>query len=49
MKQEKKEKHPIYRLIMGMFVFLLAMGILILVLGILWGDDILLLRQMQSV
>ena len=35
----KKEKHPIYRLILFCLILLLALGILLLVLGLCAGVD----------
>lgn len=35
----KKEKHPVYRLILVILLLLLGLGVLILTLGLLTGAD----------
>ena len=34
---KKKEKHPVYRLILSVLILLLALGVLLLVLGLRMG------------
>ena len=35
----KKEKHPVYRLILSCLILLLALGVVLLVLGLRVGGD----------
>ena len=35
----KKQKHPVYRWVMGGLILLLALGIVLLVLGLALGQD----------
>ncbi|MBQ4639805.1 MAG: hypothetical protein IJB69_04710 [Clostridia bacterium] len=48
MKNEKKGKHPGYRWVMAGFIFLLAMGIFILVCGLVLGDGFLVLQPQRA-
>ncbi len=35
----KKEKHPVYRLVMALLILLLALGVALLVMGLRLGGD----------
>ena len=35
----KKEKHPVYRLVMTLLILLLALGVALLVMGLRLGGD----------
>ncbi len=47
-KAKNREKHPMYRLVMAGFIGLLLLGIMMFVLGILWGDKVFIPPMGQS-
>lgn len=45
----KKEKHPVYRFILGGFILLLLLGVALLVIALLLGPDRFASPRMMSV